>query len=159
MSVSERLSDAGYGAGWKLVKLLPESAARKGFDVGADIAAWRGAGQGQLRANLARVLPVGLVGEVDRGSWQVPAVFSLVNELGPVEWSALEQTLNLGVGMVAVLPAADVDAAARHCAAAGIDAWPLGTVRHAGATDDDLVSGTKGVQAGAVSMHGNYRTT
>ena len=58
MSVSERLSDAGYGAGWRLVKLLPESAARRGFDVGANLAARRGAGQGQLRSNLARVLGV-----------------------------------------------------------------------------------------------------
>ncbi|WP_024794918.1 phosphatidylinositol mannoside acyltransferase [Tomitella biformata] len=58
MSASERLADFGYGAGWKLVKLLPESVARKCFEVGADIAARRGAGQGQLRSNLARVLGV-----------------------------------------------------------------------------------------------------
>lgn len=58
MSLSEKAADLGYGAGWKLVKLLPESVARKGFDLGADIAAKRGAGQGQLRSNLARVLGV-----------------------------------------------------------------------------------------------------
>ncbi|MDO5712414.1 MAG: phosphatidylinositol mannoside acyltransferase, partial [Micrococcales bacterium] len=58
MSISEKLVDVGYGAGWKLVKLLPEPVARKVFDLGADIAAKRGAGQGQLRSNLARVLGV-----------------------------------------------------------------------------------------------------
>lgn len=58
MTLSEKVADLGYGAGWKLVKLLPESLARKGFDLGADIAVKRGAGQGQLRSNLARVLGV-----------------------------------------------------------------------------------------------------
>src|SRR5690606_23147057 len=44
---------------------------------------------GGLAANLARVLPSGLVGHVDRGSWQVPPVFDLVRRLGPVEWDDL----------------------------------------------------------------------
>lgn len=56
--MGERIADLGYGAGWKVVKLLPESMARKTFDLGADLAVRRGAGQGQLRSNLARVLGV-----------------------------------------------------------------------------------------------------
>lgn len=58
MSLSEKLADFGYGAGWSVVKLLPEPVARKAFDLGADLAVRRGAGQGQLRTNLARVLGV-----------------------------------------------------------------------------------------------------
>lgn len=41
-----------------MVKLLPTKVARIGFNLGADLAARRGAGQGQLRSNLARVLGV-----------------------------------------------------------------------------------------------------
>ncbi|WP_182357318.1 phosphatidylinositol mannoside acyltransferase [Tomitella gaofuii] len=55
-SRSEKFSDAGYAAGWRAVRLLPERVARGGFDLGADLAWRRGAGQGQLRANLARVM-------------------------------------------------------------------------------------------------------
>jgi lauroyl/myristoyl acyltransferase len=53
----DRLIDAGYGLGWSLVCRLPESWARQGFRVAADIA-WRRQGpQVQvLEGNLRRVL-------------------------------------------------------------------------------------------------------
>ena len=114
---------------------------------------------GGLAANLARVLPAGAVATVDRASWEVPAVFRLVRELGGVPRGDLENTLNLGVGMVAVVGADGVDATITRCQAAGIDAWVLGEVARLGAEDDreGLVAGTKGVQAGAVRLVGDYR--
>ncbi|PFG37166.1 phosphoribosylformylglycinamidine cyclo-ligase [Flavimobilis soli] len=114
---------------------------------------------GGLAANLARVLPAGTVATVDRASWEVPAVFRLVRELGGVPRGDLENTLNLGVGMVAVVGADGVAATIARCKAAGIDAWVLGEVAHLGPDDDrdGLVSGTKGVQAGAVRLVGDYR--
>ncbi len=56
MSVGEQLGAAGYVAGWRLVRALPEGLARRMFDAGADLAARRGGGPDQLRRNLARVL-------------------------------------------------------------------------------------------------------
>jgi KDO2-lipid IV(A) lauroyltransferase len=53
----EQLSDWGYAAGWRVVRALPETAARTAFDAGARYAA-RGGGPDQLRKNLARVLGV-----------------------------------------------------------------------------------------------------
>lgn len=58
MTPGERLSDLGYGAGWRLVRALPDPVARALFDAGADIAARRGGGPHQLRRNLARVVGV-----------------------------------------------------------------------------------------------------
>ncbi|SEE62118.1 phosphoribosylformylglycinamidine cyclo-ligase [Ruania alba] len=120
---------------------------------------------GGLAANLARVLPAGLVADVDRSSWVVPPVFDMVRRLGSVPWTDLQNTLNLGVGMVAVLPADGVDAARRLCTERGVPAWELGVVR--GAEDVDLtaggdveiVSGTKGVHGGGVRLIGDYRTS
>src|ERR687890_65811 len=60
---------------------------------------------GGLAANLARVLPQGLVATVDRATWELPAIFKLVAELGNVPLADLERTLNLGVGMVAIVSA------------------------------------------------------
>lgn len=54
----ELLSDAAYAAGWKAVRALPENAARKLFDAGADLAARRLDADSQLTRNLARVLGV-----------------------------------------------------------------------------------------------------
>ncbi|GAA4418948.1 phosphoribosylformylglycinamidine cyclo-ligase [Georgenia halophila] len=116
---------------------------------------------GGLAANLARVLPAGLVADVDRTSWVVPPIFELVRTLGNVPWRDLEGTLNLGVGMVAVVPAEQAGAALATVAAQGIDAWILGEVTDDDGTpghDRDLVRGTKGVDGGAVRLVGTYRT-
>lgn len=52
----DRLIEAGYAAGWRLTRALPEAAARKLFEAGAD-RAFRANGPGtrRLRANLRRV--------------------------------------------------------------------------------------------------------
>ena len=60
-----RLSDAGYAAGWRAVRMLPEPAARTLFERAGDWAAGReGAGVRRLRANL-RVVTGGRLGEAE----------------------------------------------------------------------------------------------
>ena len=113
---------------------------------------------GGLAANLARVLPVGLLADVDRAGWAIPPVFELIRTLGGVPWHDLEATLNLGVGMVAVVGPNWADAAVARLTSAGVPAWVLGSVRAANRLPDGVVHGTKGVQGGAVRMHGGYRT-
>ena len=115
---------------------------------------------GGLAANVARVLPAGLLADVDRASWTVPPVFSTVRELGSVPWEDLEGTLNLGVGMVAVVEPGVVDAVLRVAEGSEIPAWVLGEVHDAGKYEAQgrVVSGTKGVDGGAVDIHGTYRT-
>jgi phosphatidylinositol dimannoside acyltransferase len=58
VNLAERASDLGYAAGWRVVRALPESPARRLFDAAADFAARRNGGPQQLRRNLARVLGV-----------------------------------------------------------------------------------------------------
>ncbi len=114
---------------------------------------------GGLAANLARVLPAGLVADVDRASWTVPPVFSLVQRLGTVPWADLESTLNMGVGMVALVAREAVDSVLAHVAGLGYPAWVLGSVRSRSADDETggLISDTKGVRGGAVRLSGTYR--
>lgn len=50
-------TDAGFAAGWMLVRAMPEFVARNAFDAGALFAS-RGGGPEQLRTNLARVIGV-----------------------------------------------------------------------------------------------------
>ena len=113
---------------------------------------------GGLAANVARVLPAGLIADVDRSSWTVPPVFSTVRELGSVPWEDLEGTLNLGVGMIAVVEPGVVDAVLRVAEGSDIPAWVLGEVHDAGKYEAQgrVVSGTKGVDGGAVDIHGTY---
>jgi phosphoribosylformylglycinamidine cyclo-ligase len=87
---------------------------------------------GGLPGNLPRCLPPGLTASVDRSSWEPPALFRLLGELGPVEDEELARATNLGVGMVAILPAAEADRAAAFLADREIPSWVMGEVVDAG---------------------------
>ena len=83
---------------------------------------------GGLANNLARVLPDGVRADIDRATWTPGPIFQLVQRLGQVSQADIEATLNQGVGMVALLPADQVDAAQRSLAASGVPSWVCGQV-------------------------------
>ncbi|MFM7147697.1 MAG: phosphoribosylformylglycinamidine cyclo-ligase, partial [Actinomycetales bacterium] len=53
---------------------------------------------GGLAANLARVLPVDLACDIDRGSWSPLPIFDVIGASGGVEQAELERTFNMGIG-------------------------------------------------------------
>jgi phosphoribosylformylglycinamidine cyclo-ligase len=83
---------------------------------------------GGLAANLARVLPEEVSVTIDRGTWTPAPVFDVVRRVGAVSQEDLETTLNCGVGMVALLPADEVDRAVATLERFGIPAWAAGEV-------------------------------
>jgi phosphoribosylformylglycinamidine cyclo-ligase len=134
-----------------LVRFLPASD-------GAGVHGFSHVTGGGLAANLARVLPKGLMATVDRSTWELPPVFKLVAELGGVPQPDLERTLNLGVGMVAIVDAASADAALARLNERGLPSWIMGRVGalDASLSGTDFVQGAKGVDGGAVHLVGNY---
>ncbi|GAA1950652.1 phosphoribosylformylglycinamidine cyclo-ligase [Catenulispora subtropica] len=109
---------------------------------------------GGVAANIARIIPAGLEARLDRATWTPPAVFGTVGQLGGVATLELEKTLNMGVGMVAVLPAGSVDEALRVLEARGLPSWVCGEVVTA-APGSTTVGGAKGGD-GAAALHGEY---
>ncbi|MGX1301906.1 phosphoribosylformylglycinamidine cyclo-ligase [Streptomyces albogriseolus] len=83
---------------------------------------------GGLAANLARVIPDGLHATVDRSTWTPAPVFDLVGRTGSVERLELEKTLNMGVGMIAIVPQESVDVALTTLADRGVEAWVAGEI-------------------------------
>jgi phosphoribosylformylglycinamidine cyclo-ligase len=83
---------------------------------------------GGVAANIARVIPAGLHARLDRSSWTPPAVFQLTGRLGQVATLDLEATLNMGIGMVAIVPAASVAAALDLLTARKVPSWVCGEV-------------------------------
>jgi phosphoribosylformylglycinamidine cyclo-ligase len=83
---------------------------------------------GGLANNLARVLPANVDATIDRSSWSPAPIFELVARRGPVARPELERTLNMGVGMVAVLPPDRVDHALRVLRQRDTPSWVLGEV-------------------------------
>ncbi|TLP73091.1 phosphoribosylformylglycinamidine cyclo-ligase [Nesterenkonia sphaerica] len=117
---------------------------------------------GGMAANLARVLPSGIMATVDRSTWAWPEVFSVMGQLGRVPQADLERTLNLGVGMIAVVAAKSADGVVEHLNAAGQTAWVMGEVSTYSPEDvagagEDFVQGAKGVDGGGVLLTGQYR--
>lgn len=112
---------------------------------------------GGLAANLARVLPKGLAGIVERGSWRPGPVFELIAGLGRVPQDDLEQTLNQGVGMVAIVSADALPATLTLLREQDVPAWVLGEVRSAeDAPRSPGVQGAKGVDGGVVHLVGDH---
>lgn len=87
---------------------------------------------GGLASNLARVVPDGLHARLDRSTWTPAPVFGLVGELGGVARPELEKTLNMGVGMVAVVPPESVDGALAALAERGVESWVAGEITERG---------------------------
>jgi phosphoribosylformylglycinamidine cyclo-ligase len=60
---------------------------------------------GGITENLPRILPKGISAVVDLGSWPVLPIFEHLRELGSVEQDEMLRTFNMGVGLIAVVPA------------------------------------------------------
>ncbi|MFJ6211804.1 phosphoribosylformylglycinamidine cyclo-ligase [Streptomyces sp. NPDC092296] len=88
---------------------------------------------GGLAANLARVVPDHLHARLDRGTWTPLPIFQTVAEVGKVSTLEIEKTLNMGVGMVAVVPPESVDVVLSALADRDLEAWLLGDVVERGA--------------------------
>jgi phosphoribosylformylglycinamidine cyclo-ligase len=86
---------------------------------------------GGLAANVSRVLPPQLDAVLDRFSWAPPPIFRLIAERGRVSGEEMERTFNMGVGMVALVAAAEVERALAVLTARHVPAWVAGTVQRA----------------------------
>jgi phosphoribosylformylglycinamidine cyclo-ligase len=74
---------------------------------------------GGIPGNLARVLPPGVDAVLDRSRWDEPRIFGEVRRLGEVDDAEMARVFNLGLGMLLVVAAADVEAVLRALAGAG----------------------------------------
>lgn len=97
---------------------------------------------GGFAANLARVVPSSVSVRVDRATWRPPPIFDLVGELGQLEGDELEATLNMGVGMAALVRPDQVETALHLLRTEGLSVWVCGEV-----------SADPG---GSVRLHGRY---
>jgi phosphoribosylformylglycinamidine cyclo-ligase len=91
---------------------------------------------GGITGNIPRVLPQGCRARLSRSSWSVPAVFETLRQAGRVEDAEMFRTFNMGIGYVAIVPAADADAATRSLRRSGETVTTIG----------EIVAGERGVE-------------
>ncbi|ASY68287.1 phosphoribosylformylglycinamidine cyclo-ligase [Sinorhizobium fredii] len=81
---------------------------------------------GGFPENIPRVLPKHLAAEIDLDAVKPPAVFSWLAKTGGVAANEMLRTFNCGVGMIAVVPAAEADKVATVLAGEGETVFTLG---------------------------------
>ena len=78
------------------------------WEAGVDIRGMAHITGGGLIDNPPRIFPAGLGAVLRRESWPVPPIFSLIRRLGDVPQAEMAHVFNMGLGMVVVLPPADL---------------------------------------------------
>lgn len=91
---------------------------------------------GGLPGNVKRILPDGCRARIQKQSWEVPPIFTILQREGDVEESEMYRVFNMGVGIVLVLTPDSVAAAIESLNASNESAFVLG----------EIVSGGKGVE-------------
>jgi phosphoribosylformylglycinamidine cyclo-ligase len=94
---------------------------------------------GGLAENLARIVPDRVQVVIDRGSWEVPAVFPWIQSLGNVAADEMDRVFNMGIGMVLVVAPHFADSIRQQLAELGHTAWTIGVVRAATAGEERTV--------------------
>ena len=83
---------------------------------------------GGFYENIPRMLPEGVRAQVRKDSYEVPAIFRIMQTRGQLEEHMMYNTFNMGIGMVLALDPADADTAVSALEAAGEKAFKIGTV-------------------------------
>jgi phosphoribosylformylglycinamidine cyclo-ligase len=86
---------------------------------------------GGLTDNIPRVLPEGLEVHLQRSAWHRDPAFDWLQKVGAVSDAEMYRTFNCGIGMIAIVPAAQANAAIAQLAASGERATQIGSV-HSG---------------------------
>ncbi|KAK1930654.1 Phosphoribosylformylglycinamidine cyclo-ligase [Phytophthora citrophthora] len=82
---------------------------------------------GGLLENVPRVLTKDLAVDIDCASWPLPPVFKWLQKMGNLSNAELARTFNCGIGMVLLLPEANVAEVTRQVEATGEKVYRLGT--------------------------------
>ena len=61
---------------------------------------------GGITENLPRILPKGTGAQIEIGSWPVLPIFEHLRDLGQVSQDEMMRTFNMGIGLIAAIPAA-----------------------------------------------------
>lgn len=83
---------------------------------------------GGLPGNVPRILPAGTSVRIARGTWPVPAIFSLMQRLGNVADDEMFRTFNMGIGMIVIVAPEDEPKVRAHVETCGQQCFTVGRV-------------------------------
>lgn len=81
---------------------------------------------GGFYENIPRMLPEGIRAVIEKKSYEVPAIFRLLQRTGGIEEQMMYNTYNMGLGMVLAVDAAEADGALKAAREAGETPYIVG---------------------------------
>jgi len=84
---------------------------------------------GGLVENIPRVLQSNLTAVLQRSAWQMPPLFTWLQQHGGVVDAEMHRVFNCGIGMTVIVSASDVDAAEAELKRLGETVYRLGVIR------------------------------
>ena len=81
---------------------------------------------GGFYENIPRMLPDGIGAKVEKKSYELPAIFSLLQKSGDIDEHVMYNTYNMGIGMVLAVDPAEADGVVKALKAAGETAYIIG---------------------------------
>jgi len=78
--------------------------------------------------NIPRALPEAFAVEINAETWQVPAIFKLLQQWGNVDWHEMYRTFNMGIGMVLIASVDEAEKVEAFLAARGETVYEIGRV-------------------------------
>jgi phosphoribosylformylglycinamidine cyclo-ligase len=84
---------------------------------------------GGFTDNIPRVLPKGVKAVIEKGSWPVPPVFSLLKKGGRLEDAEMLRTFNCGIGLIMVVRAKDQEKTLKKLKAMKQKAYVVGEIK------------------------------
>ncbi|ADQ07008.1 phosphoribosylformylglycinamidine cyclo-ligase [Caldicellulosiruptor hydrothermalis 108] len=79
--------------------------------------------------NIPRAFPKGYSAIIEKGSWEVPAIFRLIQEHGKVEEREMFSTFNMGIGMILIVSKEGVDLTLKILEQEKVNAWVIGAIQ------------------------------
>ena len=83
---------------------------------------------GGFYENVPRMLPEGVRAVIKKDSYEVPAIFRMLAEKGEIEEKIMDNTFNMGIGLVIAVDEQDVEKAFQAVRAAGETPYRIGAV-------------------------------
>ncbi len=78
--------------------------------------------------NIPRILRKSIAAKINKGSWEIPAIFNLIQRLGDIEEREMYRTFNMGIGMVVIVDPSDIDKALEKLNGIGEKAYIIGEI-------------------------------
>jgi phosphoribosylformylglycinamidine cyclo-ligase len=83
---------------------------------------------GGITGNLPRIIPKGCKAVVQKGTWEIPPIFTFLKERGNISEEEMLRTFNNGVGMILIVRSKEVDDVLARLRSLGEKAFLIGEV-------------------------------